>query len=375
MAAAAGGARRLRVLVVITRAERGGAQVHVRDLLAGLRGDVELHLALGEDGFLADEARGLGVPVHLLGGLQRDVKAAAELAALRRLRRLIGRLQPDLVHTHSTKAGLLGRLAAWSCGVPRVHTAHAWAFSDGQPASRVALAVPAEAAVGLVTDRVIAVSEADREVALRWRVVRPDQVTVVHNGLPDHPARARPGDAPAAPVIACVARMAHPKDHALLLEALARIELPFELQLIGDGPQRAELDALATRLGLQPRLRWLGVRGDVPELLAQAHLFALVSLQEGFPISILEAMRAGLAVVASDVGGVSEAVSPETGRLVPRGDRGALIGALSQLLADPSLRAGMGRAGRRAFESRFSEDQMLQRVMAVYTAVARGRQA
>ncbi len=361
----------LRVLVVITRGEAGGAQVHVRDLVLGLRARVHYEVAVGDDEFLTQELRAAGVCVHVLRDLQRDLSPSKDLAALRALFDLIGALRPHLVHTHSSKAGQLGRLAAAARGVATIHTAHSWSFSDGIRLRRKALAIPVEAAMARLTHRFIVVSEADREVALRYRVAREEQVRVVHNGVLDTGFRARPGSS-TNPIVAMVARMADPKQHTLLLRAIATIRAPWRVRFIGDGPDRRSVERTAGELGIADRVDLLGVRSDVAALLAESHVGALISRQEGFPLAVLEAMRAGLPVIASDVGGVAEAVGHEaTGLLVPRDDEGALRVALGRMLEDPALRVRFGRAGRTAYEDRFSIQQMLAGTAAVYSELAR----
>ena len=254
-----------------------------------------------------------------------------------------------------------------------IHTAHAWSFSDGLSWKRRSWAIPVEWLAGRITDRFITVSEADREVGTRWAVARTSQVRVIHNGVEDSAPSACPGE-DTVPRIVMVARMAPPKDHTLLLQSLSTVQHPFVLRLVGDGPDRAELEALAGRLNLTDRIEWMGTRSDVGDQLAACHIFALVSRQEGFPLAILEGMRAGLPVVASDVGGIREAVShQETGFLVPRSDRDALSQAFVQLLSDPSLRSRQGKAGRRVFESRFSSIQMCQATADVYATLAKER--
>lgn len=356
-----------RVLLVITRGERGGAQIHVHDLVLGLRDRVDFTVVLGEAGFLAPALERAGIAVELEPALVREIDPQRDLAALRGIRRRIQELRPHLVHTHSTKAGLLGRLAAWSRGVPVVHTAHAWSFSDGLSWKRKSWAIPVEAVAGRMTDRFITVSDADREVGTRWGVAREAQVRVIHNGVPDGAPMARPGETEGPPVVAMVARMAPPKDHALMLEAMAGLSAPWELWFIGDGPDRGALEARARSLGVHERVRWWGVRADVPALLAQAHVFALISRQEGFPLAILEGMRAGLPVVASDVGGVAEAVrDAETGFLVPRGEAAVLRERLGSLLTDPELRVRLGDRARNEFVTRFSVQTMLDATERVY---------
>lgn len=357
-------------MVVITRAEPGGAQVHVVDLVTGLRDVVDFHVAVGEDGFLGTELGRVGIPVHVLPDLQRSVSPADDVRAFRALVALIANVRPHVMHTHSSKAGILGRLAGRASRVAAIHTAHAWSFSDGIPWRTKVLAIPAEAAAGRWTRRFVVVSDADREVGVRYRVARPEQVRIVHNGVCDVLGRAQPDDAN-VPVITMVARMAPPKDHALLLRALAAIDLPFRARFIGDGPDRPAVEQLVARLGLGARVDFVGVSRDVPNLLATSHIFALISRQEGFPLAILEAMRAGLPVVASNVGGIREAVGhATTGALVERGDEDALRKVLERLLRDPALRRALGDAGRRVYEARFTVDHMLDGTLDVYRELA-----
>jgi glycosyltransferase involved in cell wall biosynthesis len=170
-----------------------------------------------------------------------------------------------------------------------------------------------------------------------------------------------------------VARFQEQKDHALLLTALSGLrDRPWQLELIGDGPLQPAVEEQARRLGLDRQVQFLGVRRDVAERLARSQLFVLATRWEGFPYTTLEAMRAGLPVIASDVGGVREAVAHgETGFLVPRGDVEALRRRLSELLAAPELRRRLGAAGRRSFETTFTFERMIDKTAAVYQAVAR----
>jgi glycosyltransferase involved in cell wall biosynthesis len=361
-------AGRPRVLLVITRGERGGAQNHVLELVTGLLHCFAYTVVVGDEEHLAPALRGLGVRVEVLTSLQRSVSPRSDVATLAALRALIRTTRPALVHTHSSKAGVLGRLAARLEGVPAIHTAHAWSFSDGQPKRRIALSVPVEAALGRITPRFIVVSDADGEVARRRGVATAAQIRVVYNGLSDVAERANPGGA-CVPVVTMVARLAAPKDPLLLLRALARVKAPIRVQLVGDGPERATVEAAARDAGLLQggRVAFLGARGDVASILSESHVGLLVSRQEGFPLVVLEAMRAGLPVIASDVGGIREAVAHgSTGLLVPRGDERALAAALESLATDPARRELMGAAGRRRFERQFTVEHMLAGTRAVY---------
>ncbi|GAA5336527.1 MULTISPECIES: glycosyltransferase family 4 protein [Thermus] len=358
----------MRVFYLITRAEPGGAQMHLLELLRAFRGRAELHLAVGQDqeDFLVEAARELGVETHLLAHLVQPLRPVSDWRGLGEVRELIRRVRPHLVHAHSSKAGFLGRLAAKSLGIKSIFTAHGWAFTDGVSPARRALALTLERLAGRAGDLVLAVSERDRELALRYRVVPPERIRLVWNGVPDTPLRANPSHNP--PRIVMVGRFAPQKDHALLLRALAELrDLPWRLDLVGQGPLLPEVQALAERLGLEQRVRFLGKRLDVDRILADAQVFVLASNWEGLPLSVLEAMRAGLPVVASDVGGVREAVlEGRTGFLVPRGDVTLLRERLALLLQDPSLRVALGREGRKRYEAHFTLERMLRQVWAAY---------
>jgi glycosyltransferase involved in cell wall biosynthesis len=168
-----------------------------------------------------------------------------------------------------------------------------------------------------------------------------------------------------------VARLSHWKDQPALLHALADLkDLEWQLELIGNGPLREQLEAVTESLGLTSRVTFLGYRRDVPERIAEAQLFLLISKWEGFPRSILEAMRAGLPVVASDVGGVQESVVDGiTGFVVPRGDTERLRACLRQLITSPELRVRMGEAGRTRYEEKFTFNRLVERTTTVYESV------
>jgi glycosyltransferase involved in cell wall biosynthesis len=358
---------RRRLLYAITRAEYGGAQTHVADLLRAFRDRHELALAIGEEGFLTDFARDQGIPVFMLPHLVQPIRPAQDLLALREFLSLLARWSPDLIHAHSSKAGLIARIAARLRGIPAIYTAHGWGFSHGVSPLRKGLVLPMELVAARLSERILPVSHYDRDLAIRYRVAPAERMQVIHNGIPDHPERAVPGEATVANVV-MVARFAQQKDHALLLRALARVRAPFRLKLVGDGPLLPQARSLAHEHGLADRVEFLGARADVPQVLASCHVFVLTSLWEGFPISILEGMRAGLPIVASDVGGVREAVADdETGYLVARGDEATLRDRLESLLLDAELRQRMGLAARRRFEGEFTVDHMIRQLEQVYS--------
>ncbi len=362
----------MRILYVITRSELGGAQAVVLTYLQALETYASLALATGEEGFLADEARALGVPVFVLPALVAPIAPRLDCRALCGLYKLIREYQPDLVHAHSSKAGLLARLAARMAGVPSVFTAHGFAFTGNARLLRKAIAIPSEWLGARLGDSLIAVSDYDRALGARYRILPKGQINVVHNGLPDGSFLARPAEGATVNIL-MVARFAPPKDHLSVLRALAGMHNDFKLWFVGEGLTVPQVRTEVLRLGFGDRVVFLGARNEVPELLSKAHIFVLASDYEGLPISILEAMRAGLPVVASDVGGVPECVHhDQTGFLVPRSDVNRLRESLGRLIASPILRERMGQAGRKLFQQQFTAPRMIRETLSIYGAVLAG---
>lgn len=363
----------LRIVFLISRADDiGGAQIHVRDLSAALRArGLDALVLAGGDGALADQLRERGVPFHRLRSLSRSVGPLQAVRAVFEIRRLLRELRPDLVSTHSTAAGLLGRIAARTLGMPVLFTAHGWGFTDGRPWSQRIPFWLVEWAAAPLSARIITVCESDLRAATRSHLTRQSRLVAIPNAMPDvgESLRAAPGESP--PRVVMVARLTRWKDHPTLLRALAGLgELQWELELIGDGPRRGELDVLATSLGIASRVRFAGFCSDVPIRLAGAQIFVLATKWEGFPRSILEAMRAGLPVITSEVGGVRESVRDgDTGFVVPSGDVAALRDRLRILLAGPEQRVRMGKAGRSWYEERFSLERLVAQTTAVYKSV------
>lgn len=364
----------MRIAYVITRADAvGGASVHVRDLAgATLRRGHDVRVFLGGEGPVTDQLRAAGAPYHSLRFLQRAIHPWNDLWAFFELKRALAAFAPDLVSTHTAKAGWLGRAACAQLGLPVIYTPHGWAIGDRISARQGKVYGAAERIASRWARAIVCVSEAERELALAAHVADPKKLHVVHNGVHDVPPELRADPAARPPRIAVVARLEPPKDHTTLLAALARLRgVEWELDLIGGGPLEPAARAQAEALGLSGRIHWLGYLPDPAPVLARASLFALCSRSEGFPRSVLEAMRAGLPVAASDVGGVREAVTHgETGLLVPPGDVDAFTEAVGKLLADAALRKHLGRAGRQYYERSFTFDRMLESTLTIYAAAS-----
>jgi len=367
---------KVRIAYVITRADEiGGAQVHVRDLASAMHAaGHEVTVLAGMAGALFGQLANREVPFQLVPDLVRPINFHRDVAAVRQLKALFKELQPDLVTTHSSKAGWLGRLAARQLRIPVIFTAHGWAFTEGVPRPRRSVYALAERLMSPLANRIITVSDYDRALALNHRIAPSDRIICIRNGVRDllkPGATVRP-PTPGPVRIVMLGRFVAQKDHASLLRALAG--LPAEqwlLDLAGDGPDQARIEALAAELGLAFRVRFLGHCDDIVGLLRQSDILALISRWEGLPYSVLEAMSLGLPVIASDVGGVPEAViHGESGILVPRDDAAALRAALAGLISDPKRRHRLGAAGRRRYETAFRFERMFSDTLAVYERVA-----
>ena len=363
----------MRIVYLIARSDSiGGYHIHVRDLATVMqaRGHEPIVVMGGEGPFVRDLVE-RGIPYYSARNLIREVRPWKDAAAFAELRSILKRIRPDLVSTHGAKSGSLGRAVARSLNIPVITTAHGWSFTTGVPATSARLYRWGEWITMACAARVITVSEYDRQLALRYRVARPEQLLTIHNGMRDIRPNLLGHPEHSPPRIVMIARFEPQKDYATLLRSLARLsDSAWELELIGDGPLRQEMEHLANRLGIEDRVQFLGARRDVAERLAQAQLFVLSSNWEGLPRTILEAMRAGLPTVASDVGGVRESVvDGTTGFVVRQGDVDHLHERLAVLLEDARLRATMGAAARARFEEHFTFEQMLERTLAVYRDV------
>jgi glycosyltransferase involved in cell wall biosynthesis len=348
------GTPRPRVLLVITLAEVGGAQSYVASLLPALSEQFDVAVAAHGDGPLQEAASGGGVRFIPLRHVRRPVKPLRDLAGLVELVRLFRRERPEILHASSSKAGVLGRLAAFAARVPiRIFTVHGWAFAaySGLASS---LYRWADRLMSPLTTVTICVSENERAAGLGAGTCRAERTVVIRNAV-DVATVPRTRHTAATPRVVAVGRLKPPKDCLTLVRALAGLSPgSFEALIVGDGPDRGALEAEIRRLGLAERVQLAGERRDVPELLAASDVFVLSSASEGLPVSVLEAMAAELPVIASAVGGMSElVVDGETGLLVPPGDADELAAALGRVIADRNLRRRFGAAGRARAEELF----------------------
>jgi glycosyltransferase involved in cell wall biosynthesis len=377
---------RLRVLHV-TATTTGGVGLLILFLVKHLDPRAfDLSVAFGR-GYLLDRSFDeAGVTVYALSASRR-VNVFSILRGTLEVYRILSRGRYDIVQSHTSIGGVMGRLAGWAARVPVVlWTVHGLGAHPGHPGWKRALIRKVEALLDWFTDHYVAVSEHLREEAVRAGIFRESKVTVIPNGLQfdhipstfDRDAKRRAlGIAADCPVIGTVTRLEPQKANAVFLRAVALVmrRVPNLVTLIaGDGPERRELEELAVELGIAAQVRFLGWRDDAVELLGTLDLFCMSSRWEGCPMVLLEAMAMRRPVVATDIGGVREiVVNGETGLLIAPGNAEAFADAVLGLLAADGERERMGAAGRRRVEQHFNAESMLAAYARLYRDLVAGR--
>jgi glycosyltransferase involved in cell wall biosynthesis len=372
-----------RVLHVITHLDRGGATDNTLLSVAGLdRARYRVDLAAGP-GELEPAARAAADRLLIVASLGRELRPARDLRALLALLRLVG--DYDVVHTHTAKAGVLGRLAARARGVPLVvHTIHAFPVNDRMPRLQRRLLLAVERLAAGRAHRILTVCQANAAEALALGIARAGQLRVVASGVPAASVRAGAGARvraelgipPGAPVVGTVTRFMEQKAPLDFLAASHRVvaaDPDAHVLVAGDGPLRAQVDAAAAG---EPRIHLLGYRDDVPDLLAAMDVVAFSSLWEGLGRALTEALLAAKPVVATAVNGVPDLVVEDlTGHLVPPGRPELLADRILGLLARPDRGAAMGAAGAARVAGRFDVGEMLAGLDAVYRELPPDRPA
>jgi glycosyltransferase involved in cell wall biosynthesis len=379
----------LRIVHLITRLIVGGAQRLALETAVALQ-DRGHRVALwtgpqtGPEGSLQEEAAARGLQVVVIPDLVREVAPWRDARAFGQLLRRLRHAECDILHTHSSKAGILGRWAAAAAGVPaRVHSIHGWAMTPASSRPVNALYTLLEKLSAPRAQRLIAVSAVVRAAGLARGIGRPEQYAVIHGGIcpPRVPtaadrvaARTRLGVPREAIVLGTLGRLDDAKNPVGALEtALPLLEEDARrwLVFIGDGHLRPELERRIAAAPQGSRVRLAGLQHGAADLLAGLDVFFLSSLWEGFPLVCLEAMAAQLPIVAYDVGGIREAVrSRTTGYVVPAGHTAAWRDALGRLLREEGTRHQFGLAGRQRLETQYHLDTMIARTIELYDRVS-----
>ncbi len=372
---------RVKILHLITLLEVGGAQDNT--LLTVEKHDrsrFDVHLASNPDGQWIDRACHAADKFHALPNLVRPLNPARDSKALLDIIRLLSQERFDIVHTHSSKAGILGRWAAQISKVPVVvHTIHGFPFHDFMPAWRRQLYINLERSARSCTDFIITLSELDRQEAAKLNILGRENSGTVYTSIDfskldrlSNPQQTRQqlGIPEGWQAIVMVGRLDPQKAPYLLIEAFSKVVKQHPetlLMLVGDGELRPTLQAQAQELGIADKVKFLGTREDVPEILKAANIFSFSSLWEAMGRAMIEATLVGKPVVVPSIGGIPEIVHQnETGLLFPVGDVERLAAHLSYLLQHPEEGYRMGQNAKKLTRKLFNADDMVRQIEQIY---------
>ncbi|HOV79026.1 MAG TPA: glycosyltransferase family 4 protein [Bacillota bacterium] len=377
---------KIKVLLVITLSELGGAQKVVYNIASGLSPEqFEITVACSPGGELVNWLRVLpqGIKVVEIPELKRNISPLNDLKAFYKLYSLMKKEGFHIVHCHSSKAGVLGRLAARLAGVPKIFfTVHGWGINEYQVRPARFFYTLTERFTGALSTGIVCVSQNDLEKGLRLRLASPDRLSVIYNGMPEPQKkkgvlRKELAIKEEDIIIGTVARLALQKDPLFLLNVAERMIASSNNRLnkrriyfviVGDGPLRLKCEEYIKRKGLEERVFLLGAREEAAELMQDFDVFVLFSRWEGLPLTVIEAMLAGVPVVANAVGGVGEmVVNNETGYLIDKLDVNEAEKALWDLVSNPGKRFSMGEAGRQRALKLFNVSRMVEEYKKLYT--------
>lgn len=375
---------KIKVMRVIARLNIGGPAIHtvlINKYLDPQR--FESVLVTGtegpNEGSMQAWAKTQGVTPIIIPELGREINPLADLKVLYKLYRLMRRERPQVVHTHTAKAGFVARLAARLAGVPVVvHTFHGHVFHSYFNPFKTRLFILIEQVMARLSDQIIAISPRQRQEILEFGIASPGKILIIPLGFELEPflncgnskgqLRAELDLPNNVKLVGIVARLTAVKNHRLFIEAAAQVVQhcsDVRFLIVGDGELRAQLAQQVKELGLGQVVHFLGWRQDLPTIYADLDLVALTSHNEGTPVTLIEAQAAGCAVVATAVGGVPDIVADgETGYLVPPGDAGKLSDAILNALSGDLHR--MGQAGQQAVKDKFVVNRLVRDVETLY---------
>ncbi len=377
---------KIRVLRVISRLNTGGPARHVSILGSRLDpGAFESLLAAGVvmeyEGDMSYLPKELGADTVTVPTLRREVSLRDDIRSFLKLRKILRDFRPDVVHTHASKGGALGRLAAWLAGVPVVvHTFHGHVFRGYFGDRKTGMLIRLERFLAKRSDAIVALCESQRkEIAETYRIAPEEKVRVIPLGLDLDSFREKErhsgglreaiGAGPDAPLVVTVGRLVRIKDHRTFLRAAKRIlaEMPdARFAVVGDGEERSDLEGFCETLGISGAVTFTGWVKEMSGVYPDADVFALSSVNEGTPVSVIEAMASGCCVVATRAGGTIDVIRDgEDGLTVPVGDDGALANSILKVLRDRALRDKLGAAARES-SKRYDAARLVKDIEGLY---------
>ncbi|WP_313560203.1 glycosyltransferase family 4 protein [Ruminiclostridium cellobioparum] len=365
-----------KILQCITLSEAGGAQQVVKHLCEGLYKENKIILATSPNGELVKSMRNLGIKVYPLCNMKRNISPVDDFKTFIQLIHIIRYEKPDIVHCHSWKAGVLGRIAAFFCGVEKIYfTVHGWSIFSKPNKILRAMFICIEKILGLITTKLIFVCDKDRQLGISLNIAPKEKLCTIYNGINDikkiKSKRIReiykiPEDA----IILCsVARMALQKrcfETVSIMAEIMKKRKDIYFIFVGDGPLFKQVKNTIEQYGIEQRFILTGSQNNVPDYLYSTDIFLLLSNYEGLPISLLEAMCMGIPLVASNVGGVCELIEESSNGFLVSNDEKEIIYKLNILIEDDKKREEFGKRGRAIFEYKFKLENMLKKHQELY---------
>ena len=372
----------IKVVFIVTRLNIGGVAIHVANLASGLRKfSFEVVIVAGTlsegEGDMSDLPQLNSVEVISLPELGRQIKWTDDIIAFRRLWQILSEQRPHIVHTHTAKAGTLGRLAACLCGIPAVfHTYHGHVFHGYFSAPRTKLVLWVERLLARLTNRLIAISpEQLHELSEKYKIAPATKFCMIPlgvdlSGLLNLPANDATSSKRTSHRIGIVGRLVPIKNHALFLEMAQRLlarRKDVEFMIYGGGELETWLRTRVIKLGIADHIRFYGWQRDIQQLYSSLDLLVVTSKNEGTPMSVIEAMAAAKPVVATRVGGVPDLIRHGwNGMLAEPGDADQLAKLVIDLLDDSQLAKRLARNGREFVAQQFTIQCMIDTIVPLY---------
>ena len=386
--------RKRTILYLITQSELGGAQKYVFDLAQGLRNEYNIQVGAGEqgeNGEIALQLKKLGIPIYVVPHLKRAISPFNDLMALLEIITLIKKIKPDVIHLNSSKISIIGSMSAAICSMLRVpcyviYTAHGWVFNEPMSPLKKICYKYAEKFTAVFKDKIICVSEYDRQVALKEKIAPEHKLITIHNGIAavdlltkEEARKELLGSRQQVAgseciIIGTIGNLYRTKGFEYLLEAanILKKSLPAAcclLPILGQGPERQNLEKLIKKYQLEDRILLAGRIDDAKELLPAFDIYVCSSVKEGLSYTIIEAMQAGLPIVATCVGGNPELIKNEkTGLLVEAKNPKILAEAILKLINNKALAQRLGQEANKKAREEFMLSKMINKTKTLYSA-------
>ena len=363
------------IVFAITRSDSvGGAQIHVRDLsLYCKEKGFKVTIISGEGNFF-DPLKNQGINLIKLSFLNRSLNLIFDSFAVLKLNRIIKTIKPDILSTHSSKAGALIRISSLLSFKypPIIFTAHGWSFATGKNFLSILIFSFIERFLAFSTEKLITVCETDLKLGLEYKICNPNKLLCIHNGMHYYPSIIKKKNSKFRNVrLISIARFQNQKDHFTLLKGLSKIrKTNWELTLIGDGPLKDKIISYAINLNILNKIKFISNTNDTKTYLDESDIYLLISNWEGFPRSIIEALRSSLPIIASNVGGVLESVvENHNGFLIEPLDYKKIASSIEKLSQNPKLFNNFSKNSRNLFDEKYQFIYMARKTLKLYYSI------